>query len=325
MSLLTARGLKKYYPVATGIFQKSAELVRAVDGVDFDIEPGETFGLVGESGCGKTTIARLLLRLIEPTAGIVAFMSHENIFKLTPAEMQRVRRQIQIVFQDPFASLNPRMTVGDILSHPFHVHESLSRQEIKTKVLTLLESVGLSPPEMFFGRYPHEFSGGQRQRIGIARALALRPKLIIADEPVSSLDISVRAQILLLMRRLQRDLGLTYLFITHDLGVLRSLASFVAVMYLGKIVEIGPVDDIFENAAHPYTKALLAATPIPKPSVTRHRKLTPLQGEVPSPTNIPAGCRFNTRCPLAIVQCTRAEPELVKVGGNHYAACILVK
>lgn len=318
-ALVRIRNLKKYFPIYGGIFRRQVASVHAVDGISLDIESGETMGLVGESGCGKTTVGRTLLRLVEPTGGEV-FFEDRDVFKMSEAEIRDFRRECQIIFQDPFSSLNPRMTVGDIVGAPLKVHNLANRRERRKIVQQLLERVGLDPYD-HISRYPHEFSGGQRQRIAIARALALNPKFIIADEPVSSLDISVRAQVLNLMRELQEMYGLTYLFISHDLSVVRYLCDRVAVMYLGKLVELAPFKDLFENPLHPYTEALLSAVPVPDPTVKRETII--LKGEVPTPINPPQGCRFHTRCPEAKPVCTQAEPEFTAIESSdrHFVAC----
>ena len=313
--LLEVRNLVKYFPV-----ENSDDVVRAVDDVSFDILAGETLGLVGESGCGKSTVGRCLLRLHEPTSGEVLFEG-ANILGLPNKEMQALRREMQIIFQDPYASLNPRLSILSTVSEPLIIHGIANKAERKARVADLLTKVGLDPEYMH--RYPHEFSGGQRQRIGIARALALNPKLIVCDEPVSALDVSVQAQVVNLLQDLQQEFGLTYLFISHGLAVVEHISNRVAVMYLGKIVEIAEAKELYENALHPYTQALLSAIPVPDPKQKRKRVI--LQGDVPTPINPPSGCRFRTRCPIAIDQCSKIVPELREISDGHFAACIRVE
>ena len=313
--LVEARGLVKHFPV-----DGSEDAVRAVDGVSFAIKAGETLGLVGESGCGKSTVGRCLLRLIEPTRGTVNFDGRE-VTSLNKKDLRELRREMQIIFQDPYASLNPRMKVLGIISEPLVIHGIGDKHSQREKVAELLRKVGLDPDYMH--RYPHEFSGGQRQRLGIARALALNPKLIVADEPVSALDVSVQAQVVNLLQDLQAEFGLTYLFISHGLAVVEHISNRVAVMYLGQIVEIAPAEELYANPLHPYTKALLSAIPIPDP--TRKRQRIVLQGDVPTPINPPSGCRFHTRCPQAIAECARVEPDLREIVPGHQAACIRVE
>ncbi len=314
--LLEAVGLEKHYPIRRGLFGRDGGAVRAVDGVSFRIERGETLALVGESGCGKSTTARLVLRLIEPTAGAVRFEGHD-ITGLSGPALRVLRRRMQIVFQDPFASLNPRMTVGQILEEPLIVHRIGGLEARRARVAELLGLVGLAPYHA--GRYPHEFSGGQRQRIGIARALAVEPAIVVCDEPVSALDVSIQAQVVNLLKDLQARLGLSYLFIAHDLAVVKHVADRVAVMYLGRIVEIGPKDRVFANPRHPYTRTLLAA--IPRPDPHRERTGQVAAGDVPSPADIPPGCRFQTRCPFVIDRCRTDDPALSPIEPDHLTAC----
>ncbi|MEU4604279.1 dipeptide ABC transporter ATP-binding protein [Kribbella sp. NPDC023972] len=318
--LLETSGLQRYFPVTRGIiFQKQTGAVKAVDGVDLTIHAGETLGVVGESGCGKTTTGRLVTRLDEPTGGKITFLG-QDITHLSRAKMRPYRREIQMIFQDPFSSLNPRQTVGAIIAAPFDIQKVKRESTTKQSVQALMERVGLNPEH--YNRYPHEFSGGQRQRIGVARALALRPKLIVCDEPVSALDVSIQAQIVNLLEDLQDEFGLAYLFIAHDLSVIRHISDRVAVMYLGKVVETADRDELYNHARHPYTHALLSAVPEADPDATAHRERIRLTGDVPSPLNPPSGCRFRTRCWKAQEICAQQEPPLLQIGApGHKAAC----
>ena len=325
--ILQAIDLVKHYPIKTGVIQRTTGYVRAVDGVSFDLAPGETLGVVGESGCGKSTLGRLLVRLEEPTAGKVVFEG-EDMYARRGAAMRRLRRDIQIVFQDPYTSLNPRMTVGDIVGEPFEIHpEAAPKGSRRQRVQDLLDLVGLNPE--YINRYPHQFSGGQRQRIGVARGIALNPKVLVCDEPVSALDVSVQAQVVNLLEKLQRELGLAYIFIAHDLAVVRHISDRVAVMYLGRIVEVGDEQQIYEHPTHPYTQALLSAVPVPDPEVSGRRDQIVLTGDVPSPANPPNGCHFHTRCWLqrdadGEALCGAESPVLADYSdgvGSHMCAC----
>ena len=317
--ILEARDLQKYFPTgASKLLQRPTQVVQAVDGVSLSLRRGKTLAIVGESGCGKSTLARLLARLIEPTSGSV-LLNGENVSTASSKELLKMRRAIQVVFQDPYACLNPRHSIGQSIGTPIRIQRTLSRSAEKLRVFELLELVGLSKEH--YNRFPHEFSGGQRQRAGIARALALQPKVIIADEPVSALDVSIQAQILNLLENLQADLGLSYVFIAHDLSVVRHIADEVAVMYLGKIVEIGSPDAVYGAPAHPYTKALMSAVPVPNPQAGAKRTRIILTGDVPSPVNPPSGCRFRTRCPKVQDICSAEEPMLIDRGQGHPVAC----
>ncbi|MBM4431186.1 MAG: dipeptide ABC transporter ATP-binding protein [Chloroflexi bacterium] len=318
--LLEVKDLKMWFPITQGIvFQRHIGDIRAVDGLNFFIRRGETLGLVGESGCGKSTTGRAILQLYRPTAGDVYFEG-QNLTKLKGEALRRMRRKMQMIFQDPYASLNPRMTVGDIVGEPLEVHNILKGKELRERVMELLEVVGLN--RYFINRYPHEFSGGQRQRIGVARALAVQPDLIVCDEPISALDVSIQAQIINLLEELQEQFHLTYLFIAHDLSVVRHISDRVAVMYLGKIVELTTRTELYDNPLHPYTQALLSAVPIPDPALEERRKRIILTGDVPSPANPPTGCHFHTRCGVKIEgTCDVVEPEFKDVGELHWVAC----
>lgn len=312
--LIEVRNLKQYFPVSDGLFSK--KYVKAVDDVSFYIEKGETLGLVGESGCGKTTAGRTILRLYEPTGGQILYDGKD----ITKADMLPYRKKMQIVFQDPYASLNPRMTVGDIVGEPIDIHKlAASKKERSDKIMQMLEHVGLNSEHA--NRYPHEFSGGQRQRIGIARALAVNPEFIVCDEPISALDVSIQAQIVNMFEQLQEEMGLTYLFIAHDLSIVKHISRRIGVMYLGKLVEIADSYELTSQPAHPYTKSLISAIPIPDPQTSRKKKRIVLEGDVPSPLNPPSGCRFRTRCPYATEICAKEEPKLRQIGNGHFAAC----
>lgn len=317
-TLMEIKDLKKYFPVNSSFFRGGTSQVKAIDGVSLNIKEGETIGVVGESGCGKSTLGRNIIRLQKPTSGNIVF-DGKDITDLSDRKLKSVRRQMQIVFQDPYASLNPKLKVGDIVGEPLRVNRNGSPTERKEKVKSLLERVGLEAHH--YSKYPHEFSGGQRQRIGIARALTINPKFVVCDEPVSALDVSVQSQVVNLLQDLQEEFNLTYMFISHDLSVVRHISDRVAVMYLGKIVELGDTKDIYENPAHPYTKALLSAIPVPNPREQRNRERIILKGDLPSPVNPPKGCRFSTRCPLATDLCREVEPDLKQEENKQLVAC----
>jgi len=321
--LLRVEKLTKHFPITRGlIIQKQVGAVQAVDDLSFEIHQGETLGMVGESGCGKSTTGRAILQLHKPTSGKVYYQDTE-LTTATPQTMQKMRRNMQIIFQDPYASLNPRMTVGNIIAEPLEVHKIGTPEERLERVQDLLKLVGLNP--YFVNRYPHEFSGGQRQRIGVARALALEPKFIVCDEPISALDVSIQAQVVNLLEKLQDELGLTYLFIAHDLSMVRHISDRISVMYLGKMVELASRKDLYENPLHPYTKALLSAVPVPDPVKESKRQRMILEGDVPSPINPPSGCRFHTRCPIAEDICKQEVPEWREFSTGHWVACHLAK
>ena len=318
--LLVVKNLTKYFPVRSGVFQRITAWVQAVDKVSFAVKSGETLGMVGESGCGKTTVGRSILRLVEPTSGEVSF-NGENIITMRPKSLKTLRRDMQIIFQDPYASLNPRMPIGEAVMEGLQIHKIGHPKERWEIAINMLKKVGLE--EYHARRYPHEFSGGQRQRIGIARALALQPKFIVCDEPVSALDVSIQSQVLNILKDLQKEFGLTYLFIAHNLSVVEHISDRVAVMYLGKMVELTERDSLYREPLHPYTKALLSAIPVPHPNVKRDRTI--LKGDVPSPLNPPKGCRFHTRCPIAVAQCSQEEPAFKEARPGHWVACWLVE
>ncbi len=320
--ILSVRNLKMHFPITRGILiQRQVGSIKAVDGINFDLMRGETLGLVGESGCGKSTTGRAILQLYDPTDGQVIFEG-KDLTEMKGGDLRRMRRRMQMIFQDPYASLNPRMTVGSIIGEPLEVHNiGSNRKERQERVQELLKTVGLNP--YFVNRYPHEFSGGQRQRIGVARALAVNPSFIVCDEPISALDVSIQAQVINLLEDLQGELGLTYLFIAHDLSVVRHISDRIAVMYLGKIVELADRDALYADPMHPYTQALLSAVPIPDPEIEKKRQRIILEGDVPSPANPPKGCNFNTRCPRVMDICRQYEPAFTDVGSGHYVACFL--
>ncbi len=318
--ILETKNIKKYYPVREGLLNKATKYVKAVDGIDLTIYEGETFGLVGESGCGKSTLGRTLIKLVEPTDGEIQFMGKE-ISKLSDSEFKKYRKDMQLIFQDPFASLNPRMRVGDILKEPFDIHNLYSKKERNEKVLEILEDVGLRKDVVH--RYPHEFSGGQRQRIAIARALTLSPKLIVCDEAVSALDVSIQSQIINLLKKIQKEYNMSYLFISHDLSVVKYISDRVGIMYLGNLVESGSKHEIFKNPLHPYTEALISAVPNPNPRKAKKRERIILEGDVPSPVNPPPGCYFQTRCPKVKPICKEVKPEFIQINDNHHVACHL--
>jgi oligopeptide transport system ATP-binding protein len=321
-ALLHVDDLKMHFPIYRGVFQRQVGAVRAVDGVSFDVRRGETLGLVGESGCGKSTTGRTILQLYKPTAGSVKF-DGTDLVSLKGEHMRQMRRKMQMIFQDPYASLNPRMTVAQLVGEPLMVHNVATGAEINDRVAHLLELVNLNPT--FSSRYPHEFSGGQRQRIGVARALALQPSFIICDEPISALDVSIQAQVVNLLEELQEQFNLTYLFIAHDLSMVKHISDRVAVMYLGVIVELATRDELYSKPLHPYTQALLSAVPIPDPVADAKRKRTILQGDVPSPANPPSGCRFRTRCPIAEAVCAETRPEFREIKPGHFVACFFAE
>ncbi|SMC20841.1 oligopeptide transport system ATP-binding protein [Clostridium acidisoli DSM 12555] len=319
-TLIEVKNLSKFFNINKGIFSKNTSYVKAVDDVSFSIKKGETLGLVGESGCGKTTTGRTLLKLYEPTAGEIIY-DGKDIAKLSPKDMLPYRRKMQMIFQDPYASLNSRMTVGDIIAEPIEIHKLMNKNEKLERVQYLLNRVGLNPDHA--SRYPHEFSGGQRQRIGIARALAVQPQFIVCDEPISALDVSIQAQVVNMLEDLQDDLGLTYLFIAHDLSMVKHISNKIGVMYLGKLVEIAESNELYKNPLHPYTKALLSAIPVPDPDMAAENKRIMLEGEIPSPIDPPPGCRFRNRCRYAKPICSEVQPELKDMGGEHKVACHL--
>jgi len=322
-NILEVKNLKMWFPVnSRGIIPKHVGDIKAVDDISFEVRQGETLGIVGESGCGKTTVGRSIMQVYDITDGEIVFEGQE-LSALKAKEMRRMRRRMQMIFQDPYSSLNPRMTAGNIIGEPIQIHGmSNSKEEYAEQVEELLRVVGLNP--YMRDRYPHEFSGGQRQRIGIARALAVRPSLIIADEPVSALDVSIQAQVINLLQELQEQFSLTYMFIAHDLSVVRHISDRIGVMYLGKMVELAERDELYENPLHPYTQALLSAVPIPDPAIERGRERIVLEGDVPSPLRPPSGCRFHTRCPIAIDECSEEDPEFRDVGNDHWAACLRI-
>jgi oligopeptide/dipeptide ABC transporter ATP-binding protein len=319
-TMLEVNNLTKYFPIHGGVFLRQVAAIHAVDGVSFNIKRGETLGLVGESGCGKTTLSRVALRLIEPTAGTVRYLGRD-LFKLSNQEMRKLRLEMAMIFQDPYACLNPRMTLADIVGEPLTIHGLARGEERKRRIVELVKKVGLAPFHMY--RYPHEFSGGQKQRIGIARALASNPKFLVADEPVSSLDVSVRAQILNLLEDLQEEFGFTYLYISHDLSTVKHMCDRVAVMYVGKLVELAPVQEIFASPQHPYTEALISAIPIPGRRASEKRII--LKGTVPTPIDPPPGCRFNPRCAFSQPICAKEDPEFIETKKGHFVACHLRK
>ena len=319
-SLVQVRNLKKYFPVSRQLFSTQRRYIKAVDDVSFDVFEGETLGLVGETGCGKTTVARTILQLYRPTSGQVLF-DGVDLASLQENDLRKMRSRMQMIFQDPYASLNPRMTVGAIIAAPLDVHTKLDQKEKRERVQELLKLVGLNPD--FVNRYPHEFSGGQRQRIGIARALALNPDLVICDEPISSLDVSIQAQVVNLLEELQNRLGLTYIFVAHDLSMVRHISDRMVVMYLGKVMELADRNEIYLHPSHPYTRALMSAVPIPDPDKARNRKRIILKGDIPSPLNPPQGCNFNTRCPIAVERCFKEDPDYREIKPEHWVACHL--